>query len=317
MASDNAAATLTAADPPPSPDRCADVVAVIVTYQVQPPSLQRLLGVVLPQVAQAVVVDNASPGWTALQADLPLQVIRLEHNQGLAQAQNLGLQAAVAAGARFVLLLDQDSLPEPGMVRTLRDAHDAAIAAGYRVAAVGPVVLDELLHSDGFVRFDQGRYRALAPDPAQRWMTCDLLIASGTLMPVPVVQQVGLMAETLFIDKVDIEWCLRARAAGFDLLGVPQARLHHHQGERQVRLWFGRWRHLQLHRPFRYYYMVRNSLLLRRLPHAQAAWRRADRLQLLSLLLHFGVLAPGRWQALRMMARGLIDGLRGRGGPLP
>jgi hypothetical protein len=29
------------------------------------------------------------------------------------------------------------------------------------------------------------------------------------------------------------------------------------------------------------------------------------------------MLAPGRWAALRMMARGLHDGLRGIDGPLP
>lgn len=313
-----AAADAAAAAPvgPLHPEGDIGVMAVIVTYQVQPASLQRLLCALAQQVAQVVVVDNASPGWAAPHTGLPLQVIRLEHNLGLAAAQNLGLQAAVAAGARFVLLLDQDSLPEPGMVRTLLDTHDAAVATGCRVAAVGPVVLDEALHSDGFVHLDRGRYRALPPDPGQRWMVCDLLIASGTLMAVPVLQQVGPMAEALFIDKVDIEWCLRARAAGFELLGVPQARLHHRLGERRLRLWFGRWRQLPLHRPFRYYYMVRNSLLLRRMPHAHGAWRRADRRQLLSLLLYFGVLAPGRWQALRMMARGLVDGLRGRGGPL-
>ena len=297
-------------------DAATSVVAVIVSYRGERATLQRLLQALVPQVSSVVLVDNASPGWVAPDAVLPLLVIRLDRNQGLAAAQNLGLQAALSQGASHVLLLDQDSLPASDMVPLLLQAHRTAAAEGLRVAATGPLVLDEHQRSEGFVRFRDGRYEALQPGPDGALVDCDLLIASGSLIPAAALRKLGPMAEPFFIDKVDTEWCLRALAAGYQLLGVPAARLHHRLGERLVRLWFGHWRELSLHKPFRYYYMVRNSVLLRRLPHASPAWRRADQRQLRSLLLYFGLLAPGRVSALRMMARGLIDGLRGVGGPL-
>lgn len=298
-----------------SPPQAADgVAAVVVSYHPDPLALDALLAALAPQVQSVIVVDNASPAPPAVPA--PVRLIRLACNEGIARAQNLGAQAALEAGADFVLLLDQDSLPAPDLVAQLRAALDAAAAQGWRVAAAGPLVVDRDGRSEGFVRFDRGRYEAMPPTDAP-WQRCDLLIASGTLIPAAAWHSVGGMEERLFIDKVDTEWCLRAAAAGFCLLGVPRARLHHRLGLRLQRLWFLGWRELAVHKPFRYYYMLRNGLLLRRLPHATPAWRRADARQLLSLLLYFGLLAPGRRAVLPMMWRGVVDGWRGVDGPLP
>lgn len=299
-----------------SPDDAgrADVVAVIVSYHPDVQALARLVDTLGRQTGTVVVVDNASPSLPELPP--AVQLIRLPRNLGVAAAQNAGLQVAQRLGARFALLLDQDSLPAADMTAQLLAAWHDASGQGLRVGAVGPRIIDPQGRSEGFVVFGGGRYRALPADEGQAWMPCDMLIASGTLLPLDVVNEVGAMAEPLFIDKVDTEWSLRAASRGYLLLGAPRALLHHRLGLRERRLWFFGWRRLAQHAPFRYYYMVRNGLLLRRLPHAHAAWRRADLRQLLSLLLYFGLLAPGRLANLRMMWRGLLDGRRGVGGPL-
>ncbi len=291
------------------------VGAVVVTYHPDPHALAALLAALTPQVQDVVVVDNASPVPPSLTGSARL--LRLEHNTGVARAQNIGAQRLLREGAQYLLLLDQDSVPAPDMVTQLLAAHQAARDAGERVAAAGPLIVDEAGRSEGFVRFRDGRYAAVVPEGDARWIDCDLLIASGSLISRQAWDDVGPMAEELFIDKVDTEWCLRAASRGWRLAGVPAARLQHRLGQRQIRLWFGRWRSLALHQPFRYYYIWRNSLLVRRRPHATAAWKRADARQLLSLLLYFGVLAPGRWARLRMMARGLADGLRAKSGAMP
>ncbi|MCA0242577.1 MAG: glycosyltransferase family 2 protein [Proteobacteria bacterium] len=291
------------------------VAAVVVSYHPDAGALAALLAALQAAPLHAViVVDNASPQPPVVAGGM--QLIRLDRNLGVGAAQNVGIRAALQGGAAQVLLLDQDSLPQPGMVAALQAALQAAAAAGLRPAAAGPLIVDEQGHSDGFVRFRRGRYEALLPAAGEAWIDCDLLIASGTLIPAAALRAVGEMDEGLFIDKVDTEWCLRAAAAGWQLLGVPAARLHHRLGQRQLRLWFFGWRRLALHAPFRYYYMWRNGLLLRRRAHATAAWKRADARQLRSLLLYFGLLAPGRWARLRMMGRGLADGWRGHTGAL-
>ena len=61
------------------------------------------------------------------------------------------------------------------------------------------------------------------------------------------------MEEALFIDQVDTEWCLRARSMGYRVFGACGAILEHRLGEAYYRIWFGRWRQLPRHKPFRYY----------------------------------------------------------------
>ncbi len=299
---------------PTSSPTATGIAAVVVSYHPDAAALAALLTRLAEQVAMVVVVDNASPQAPVVPAGM--QLIRLAQNLGIGAAQNIGMRTALQAGAQQLLLLDQDSLPQAGMVAALQAALQAAAAAGLRPAAAGPLILDERGRSEGFVRFRHGRYQALMPPAGASWIDCDLLIASGTLIPAAALQAIGDMDEALFIDKVDTDWCLRAAAAGWQLIGVPAARLQHRLGQRQVNLWFLGWRQLAIHAPFRYYYMWRNGLLLRRLPQATPAWKSADRRQLLSLLLYFGLLAPGRWARLRMMARGLLDGWRGRSGAL-
>jgi rhamnosyltransferase len=293
----------------------ARVTAVVVTYEPEPERLQRALAAVRPQVSSVIVVDNGSRATPCIGTD-DATLIRLPQNLGVGAAQNAGIRAAQAQGARFVLLLDQDSVPAPDMTRHLLDAHDRAERAGLAVGAVGARVQGPDGHDDGFVRFRAGRYLAVPVGTEDEWIDCDMLIASGTLLPLTSVERVGGMAEHLFIDKVDTEWCLRARASGLRLLGAPRALLHHRLGDSAVRIWFGRWRELRLHQPFRYYYMVRNGVLLRRSPHCTAAWCRADLRQLLSIVLYFGLLKPRGFAPLRMMLRGLVDGLRQVSGPL-
>ena len=299
----------------PAPCAAPGVTAVVVSYHPDAGALAALLSALAAQVQRVVVVDNASPEAPVL--PFGMQLIRLDRNLGVGAAQNAGIRNALQAGAGQVLLLDQDSLPQRGMVAALQAGLQAAADAGLRPAAAGPLIVDEDGRSEGFVRFRRGRYEAIEPAPGEAWIDCDLLIASGTLIPATALQAVGEMDETLFIDKVDTEWCLRAAAAGWHLVGVPAARLQHRLGQRQIRLWCFGWRRLALHAPFRYYYMWRNGLLLRRRAQATAAWKRADARQLLSLLLYFGLLAPGRRARIRMMARGLRDALRGLAGPLP
>lgn len=299
-------------------ERTADarVAAIVVTYEPEPERLQRALAAARLQVSAIIVVDNGSRTSPPRLEPAEATLIRLPRNLGVGAAQNAGIRAARALGHRFVLLLDQDSVPALDMTRHLLDAHDEAQRTGVRVGAVGARVQDPDGHVDGFVRFRAGRYEAVQAQAGDAWIDCDMLIASGTLIPMASLELVGDMAEHLFIDKVDTEWCLRARASGLQLVGAPRALLHHRLGDSAVRIWFGRWRELRLHQPFRYYYMVRNGMLLRQSPHRTPAWCRADRRQLLSLVLYFGLLKPRGFEPLRMMLRGFVDGMRRVSGPL-
>jgi rhamnosyltransferase len=294
------------------------VAAVVVTFNPDLARLDALLRATIPQVHRVYVVDNGSAGDVrASVATFPTAVfIALGANLGLGLAQNVGARAAIDANAECLLLLDQDSVPAGDMVDRLVEAYEAMIASSFRVAAVGPSVVGRGGPTP-FATYTWFRYGHAIPRPELGWVPCDLLIASGMLIPTHVWQEVGQMDEALFIDKVDIDWCLRATSLHYEFGGVPKAVLDHRLGERVIWAFTRRgWIQVDLHHPFRYYYMFRNSILMLPRTHASWRWRTAEVRSTLHVLVLFGIFARNRWAVLKMMLRGLFDGVRARSGPM-
>ncbi|MEW5890789.1 MAG: glycosyltransferase family 2 protein [Pseudomonadota bacterium] len=295
------------------------VVAVAVTYHPDPVVLRQLVKATLPQVTKLVLIDNGSPpeSLAEFKVERRIDVVMLGKNLGIAAAFNEGIRRAMAEGAEHVLLLDQDSIPEPGMVAELSDVMAQLKRQGRNVAVVGPrhygTNTPEL---SKFVTFGWFWFRRRPPSPGERWVRCDFLISSGCLICASAIQSIGLMEEELFIDHVDTEWCLRAQSKGFEIYGATNARLQHSLGEYTTRIWFLRWRNVSQHKPFRYYYIIRNSVLLLLRPYVPSAWRRGETLRLFLLVLFFGLIRSPRWKNFTMMWRGFMDGLKGITGSL-
>jgi rhamnosyltransferase len=297
------------------------VCAVIVSYQPELAALVSLLDAITPQVGAVVLVDNASEGgWqqplgetmSARGSALLSQSV----NMGLAVAQNIGIDWVRAHGYRQVLLLDQDSEPEDGMVVALLDALQT-LSATHRVAAVGPRFHDrrEGRHAP-FIRIGFPLNHKLWCTNAEQAIACDFLISSGMLIPLDVLDQVGPMDAGLFIDNIDLEWGFRARARGFALFGVCAAMMHHRLGDDRRRLPWGLGQ-VVVHGPSRLYYMMRNRVRLYRMRHTPRVWIAQDLPRVLVKLFLFAVLIGPRRRNLRCMLRGLRDGLRGREGACP
>lgn len=313
---------------PAAPSGCARIAAVVVAWRPDPARLRALLASLSPQVETVYLVDNAEaedePSHRVIEAATAafrgpaMRAVAMGGNQGIAAAQNRGIDAARAGGHDCVLLSDDDSLPAPDMVQRLQAALRQARAAGRRVAAVGPLVGDArdeaavLVFGHTWI----GPRRIAGFAYARGPMQAAFLVASGCLVCVDALAEVGTMREDLFIDHVDLEWSLRARQAGWELLAVPTARLEHRLGDRVIRLpWNGRPFHV--HAPVRNYYLSRNTLLLLRTGLPSAGWRLGYLLWLVKYTLFNLAFVPPRRARLAALARGLRDGLAGRGGRLP
>ncbi|WP_165393334.1 glycosyltransferase family 2 protein [Rivibacter subsaxonicus] len=299
--------------------QATSTVAVVVTFHPDAERLLEGLHAILPQVDAVVVVDNGSsaPILDAISELGRVTVLKLEANHGIGFAQNRGIDWARSRQADFVLLLDQDSVAADDMVARLRRAHDELAAGGVRIGPVGPAQVDGFNASLArFTCFRRARYSQVTVPPEKASMACDVLIASGSLIPITVLDAVGAMNEDLFIDKVDTEWCLRVGRAGYEIHGVPAARLYHRLGESALTVSWWRGKRLPVHKPFRYYYMVRNSILLQRMPRMRWGWRTADLSQMVQIILFHGLLAPASRQNRPMILRGLRDGISAVSGPI-
>jgi rhamnosyltransferase len=238
----------------PSPDLAATVMAVVVTYH-PPPSLAGHLRAIRAQVDALVVVDNASPDATAIEA-LTLELgglfIGNTRNEGIARALNQGVERARAGGHGWLAMFDQDSEPPEGMVAGL-----VALAARHpEPAQVGIVASGFRDRNLGISYHDPGNTLRDGPD----WREVRSLITSGSLVRVAAFDNAGLFDEGLFIDFVDHDHCLRLRRAGWRLLQSKSIAIDHAIGAQTRHRFLGRTVHCSNHSVARRYYMTRNQL---------------------------------------------------------
>lgn len=302
------------------------IAAIILTYHPDLDVLRKAVVSLCPQVDRILIIDNGTP-WDAgvLIEALPaadrgrIEFRWLETNVGVGAGHNIGIRWARERDYPHVLILDHDSVPRPDMVAQLCGALDRLTADGIRVAAVGPRYQDSYTgRISDFVRLGPWKIMRVCCEPGRtgQLLEADFIISSGALIPMPVLDAIGDMNEDFFIDHVDTEWIFRAQAAGYRSYGVCDAVMDHSLGNATLTFWLGRWRSVPLHSPERHYYVFRNSVLLSRMPHAHRRWVRDDIVRLVFMAVFFALFVPHRWRRIRLMARGLRDGLYGVTGPL-
>ncbi|MEQ4518476.1 glycosyltransferase [Pseudarthrobacter sp. B907] len=271
----------------------------------------------LAQVDRVVVVDDGSTqAPTRILAELEAMgctAVRLNENSGIAAALNAGICEALAATPKpdFILTMDQDSLLQDGYVQALVDAAAAARVSGVRVGMVAPGSIRGLPVRRGPVLHGV----QLGGEPIQ----------SGLLVPVPVIEQIGLFKDSLFIDGVDSEYFLRCRSHGLSTVLAAGASLDHALGTQTAARVLGRTvaiggRPLQVRTAaaWRYYYIFRNRVLVaRQYGRKYPLWALKGLLSDYRHLAIVSLLAPGRLTRLKNAAAGVADGLRGVSGRRP
>jgi rhamnosyltransferase len=293
-------------------------IAVIVTYFPDSHVIATTIASIRAQVAQVYVVDNTPGGSEVLKngaipgGENTIELITLTENVGIARAQNIGIQRALEDHADFVVISDQDTTYPGNYVEAMLElyAHRgdknsiAALAPAFTVSNKGGM-------RGGFVQFEGDTLRVI--NPQQGCHEIAQAIASGMLIPSKVFSDVGYMDEELFIDSVDSEWCWRARAKGYTILGCADVVIAHCLGDTTVRWW--RYAH-DVRSPVRDYYIVRNGIhLALRSPYLSREIRRT----LLKTYLRYAIFCiffgtphtKHFWYA----TKGLYHGLIGQLGP--
>jgi rhamnosyltransferase len=193
------------------------ICAVVVTYHPDDGVLDNLAAI-RPQVQGLVVVDNGSTeekrNCLRLAAcEVAFTLIENGENLGIAAALNIGAKWAQSEGYRWVALFDQDSTAPPAFIDTMCHAYDTN-RRGDRVALLVPRYIDSRLG---------------IPLPAIYADNGSLQVAmtSGSLMPIAIFSQEGWFEESLFIDGVDFEYCLRLRSSGYSVEECTETILMH------------------------------------------------------------------------------------------
>lgn len=272
-----------------------------------------------PYRLQVLVVDSASAldPRPALAAAFPAaRVERLARNLGFTGGCNHGMAVALAAGADYIVLLNNDTLVEPGFLRPLVDQLAQDASAG----VVGPLI--GLLDQPERIWF-AGATFGLATGRSPHWglgrpmaavqgrpFATDYISGCCLVARARDLRRHGLLDAGYFAYYEDVELCLRLRRAGLRAVCVPQSRIWHKVSASSGRE--GR------PGPFAYYFGQRNRIatVLRYAGPARALCFVAVA-NPLRVAYYLAALAAGRrWKELAWLVLGLLHGLQGRlGGP--
>jgi GT2 family glycosyltransferase len=185
----------------------------------------------------AIVVDNGSTDGTvdAVRKQFPdVDVIPTGTNLGFAEGNNVGMRAALATGADYILLLNNDTVAHEHLITELVNEAERRPDAG----ALCPIIYyldrpDRIWYAGA--RFDarrghNGRHTGYGErDVGQYHSVREVGRGTGAamLMRREAVESVGLLDGDLFLQVEDVEWSLRVRRAGWRIFFVPQARVWH------------------------------------------------------------------------------------------
>ena len=225
---------------------------------------------------------------------------------------NIGLKEAVDAGYGFAILFDQDSqVPVSFFVDLQASYLEAEQLCTQPVAAIGPRIVSPRnnkampfkLFSRLFNRCD------IALPGNEQIFHAEFLISSGCLINLTLLSSIGLMRESYFIDNIDLEWCFRAIAKGFLVLGTNKAVLHHSIGVEDDNPWVKAGL-IVSHSPLRSYYSTRNRFSLYRETYAPLAWKLRDFPRFILKTFWLFLFSSQRGEYLHNIRRGLADSAR-------
>jgi GT2 family glycosyltransferase/glycosyltransferase involved in cell wall biosynthesis len=295
------AARATAAATPRSVNSAATRTAAIVLSHGSPDeailAVRSLQGSRHP--ARIIVVENGARSDTrealaALGADVT--VIQTGRNLGFPAGMNVGIRAAIADGATHAFLVNSDMIVPPDCLGLL---HAALLSTGAGIA--GPVVLSRstpdrigtlgISYQSATGRMKHESFGAHVPSmEVLETGQVDAICGCALLVSREVIDAIGPLDEEYFFSFEDLDWCFRARRAGFASVLAADATAYHQgsatMGEAS---------------PLRLYYAARNHLrFARREARGQAS----------------GSLASV-WRGTAIVALNVAHAVRARGGSMP
>ena len=227
------------------------VAVVVVTYRSEATiglCLRALASACEGIGARAYVVDNASDDFSldaardaahAIREKVPVDLIARHTNAGFSAGNNAGMHRALAADPDWILFCNPDAILPPGSVTALVEAA----TAWPRPAVVAPALVNldgsaqpmiERTYRIGRVLAGMARIgganRATPAPHSGQPFTADWVHGAVLLVPATLAASLDGWDEGYFMYAEDMDFCLRARKAGADVVVAPEVRVPHMSG---------------------------------------------------------------------------------------
>ena len=202
---------------------------------------------------RTVVVDNDSSNdsydqltefITKEEELVNVELVKLPNNSGFSGGNNVGIKSAVAQGDDYVIFLNNDTMVDPNLVTELVKTADK------KVSIVVPKIYFAKgyeYHKERYTKAEQGKviwyaggkidwnnmyasHRGVDEvDRGQYDVSEQTEFASGCcmLLSCELFEEVGYLDDDLFLYLEDLDFCLRAKRVGYEIIYAPRALVWH------------------------------------------------------------------------------------------
>lgn len=209
---------------------------------------------------KVIVADNGSSDGVVdiIRRDFPnVHIIENHANLGFAAGNNSAIAYALESGAEFIFLLNNDTVVDPAILPAFIKAAEQKPKGGVFGGKIYYYNNKEILwYAGGYwdaQTLSFGEYGAGELDRGQfdELTETEWVIGCAMFIRAEVFRKVGLLEPDFFLNNEEIDFCSRAKRAGFSCVYVPDARLWH-----KISVSFG-----GEDSPLKEYFSARNRLL--------------------------------------------------------
>jgi GT2 family glycosyltransferase len=186
---------------------------------------------------EVVVMDNGSHDdsvKTFIENFPEVTVIENKANLGFAEGNNRGISYALAKNADFILLLNNDAIVDPHILKSFVEAIEKNSNAGVFGAKIYYLNEPRKIWFAGGVwlpNIGQTDHEGMGQtDDGQTWekvKKIDYACGCALFIKAEVIKKIGMLEQKFFLTWEETDFSYRARRAGFDCLFVPTALVWH------------------------------------------------------------------------------------------
>lgn len=193
-----------------------------------------------------LVVDNDSKdGSPENIQNLKVKIVKNSRNLGFAAGMNVGIKRALNDGAKAILLLNQDTIVKKDFLVHLLENSADIVSPIIKFKRKGEWVYDlggkvnwwigRTVHFESTHLGGVTASSSTQPDTIRGERKIDYVSGCAVLVKRPVLEKIGLLDERHFLYFEDVDFCLRARKAGFKIAVEPKSIIAHRLSEKTER----------------------------------------------------------------------------------
>ncbi len=262
---------------------------------------------------EVIIVDNGSEANDTEQLkriknqESRIKILFNVANLGFAGGNNIGIRYALEHGADYIILLNNDAVVAPDFLGELVKVAEKNPSFGIIGSRIYKYGTTEVVFDGGKINFwlnrgEHSEYKLTATS----YKLVDYITGAAMLIKREVIEKMasinsaqgGLMREEYFLYYEDVDWCIRARRAGYKCVLVASSKVWHKVSATNKE---GSSSYI--------YYHTRNSLMLAKfngnILHKIAAYIIGAWILLKQSIKFF--LIPSKRLWARAMTRGVID----------